>query len=74
MDKPIYLYITRHGETLFNVKAYAQGWCDSPLTEEGILSAKRLGEDLRKIISSLMLSIVVLLHVHMKLLSIFAKQ
>jgi len=48
MDKPIYLYITRHGETLFNVKTYAQGWCDSPLTEEGILSAKRLGEGFKK--------------------------
>lgn len=25
----------RHGETLFNVQHRIQGWCDSPLTEEG---------------------------------------
>lgn len=29
------LYIMRHGQTLFNVRGKIQGWCDSPLTEEG---------------------------------------
>lgn len=42
-------YITRHGETLFNTKHLAQGWCDSPLTEKGIAVAKKLGESLKDI-------------------------
>lgn len=35
-------YLTRHGETYFNVIKKMQGWCDSPLTEKGILQAKAL--------------------------------
>ena len=34
-----YLYLMRHGETLFNVEHRIQGWCDSPLTEIGIQQA-----------------------------------
>lgn len=34
------LYMMRHGETLFNVRRKKQGWCDSPLTENGIQQAK----------------------------------
>lgn len=34
------LFIVRHGQTLFNLKGRAQGWCDSPLTELGIEQAK----------------------------------
>ncbi|MHC5374497.1 histidine phosphatase family protein [Enterococcus sp. LJL120] len=30
-----YLYLMRHGETLFNQLHKIQGWCDSPLTEAG---------------------------------------
>lgn len=30
----------RHGQTLFNVQKKNQGWCDSPLTEQGIEQAK----------------------------------
>ena len=30
------LYLIRHGETLFNTQKRVQGWCDSPLTENGI--------------------------------------
>lgn len=30
------LYLMRHGQTIFNEIDKAQGWCDSPLTEEGI--------------------------------------
>lgn len=30
----------RHGETLFNQLHKIQGWCDSPLTEQGIEQAK----------------------------------
>lgn len=34
------LYLMRHGQTLFNKRRKIQGWCDSPLTEMGILQAK----------------------------------
>lgn len=37
------LYMMRHGQTLFNVLRRKQGWCDSPLTEEGIAQAGRAG-------------------------------
>lgn len=37
------LYLVRHGQTLFNKFHKIQGWCDSPLTSEGILQAKRIG-------------------------------
>lgn len=30
-----HLYLMRHGQTLFNVRRKIQGWCDSPLTEDG---------------------------------------
>lgn len=36
------LYLVRHGQTEFNVRGLAQGWCDSPLTELGKEQAKRL--------------------------------
>lgn len=34
------LYLMRHGQTLFNQLHLIQGWCDSPLTENGIKQAK----------------------------------
>lgn len=34
-----YLYLMRHGQTLFNVRRKIQGSCDSPLTREGIRQA-----------------------------------
>ena len=40
------IYLTRHGETMLNALERAQGWSDSPLTEEGRLSAEHLGEGL----------------------------
>ena len=43
------IYITRHGETQWNVKGLMQGWKDSELTEKGIDNAKRLGERLKDI-------------------------
>lgn len=43
MNKNITLYFVRHGETLFNKLGRVQGWCDSPLTESGIMQAKALG-------------------------------
>lgn len=36
-------YLMRHGETLFNTQKRVQGWCDSPLTENGIELAKEVG-------------------------------
>lgn len=39
-----YLYLMRHGETLFNVQHKIQGWCDSPLTSKGIAQAKVAGK------------------------------
>lgn len=42
------LYLMRHGETLFNVQHKIQGWCDSPLTENGILQAKKAGQYFRE--------------------------
>ena len=35
------LYLMRHGETLFNTQHKIQGWCDSPLTENGKRQALR---------------------------------
>lgn len=40
------VYLTRHGETILNVLERAQGWADSPLTEEGEQLAVDLGEGL----------------------------
>lgn len=33
------LFLMRHGETLFNTQNRVQGWCDSPLTENGVQQA-----------------------------------
>lgn len=35
------IYLTRHGQTLFNKMKKRQGWCDSPLTPEGIEDTKK---------------------------------
>ena len=35
------LYLMRHGETLFKYTKRVQGWCDSPLTENGIWQAEQ---------------------------------
>ncbi|MDQ1004787.1 broad specificity phosphatase PhoE [Neobacillus niacini] len=35
----ITLYITRHGETEWNIEKRMQGWLDSNLTENGIKNA-----------------------------------
>lgn len=41
------LYITRHGQTLWNTEKRMQGWNNSDLTQTGIENAKRLGESLK---------------------------
>lgn len=45
----ITIYLTRHGETVFNVKEYIQGQSDAPLTENGIQGAVNLGEKMAHI-------------------------
>ena len=41
------IYLVRHGETVYNIQRIIQGWCDSPLTEEGIKQARKLKEYLK---------------------------
>lgn len=36
------LYVTRHGETVWNTEKRMQGWNDSPLTKKGIDQAQQL--------------------------------
>ncbi|MDZ4910503.1 hypothetical protein GNF68_16020, partial [Clostridium perfringens] len=45
-NKTVTFYLIRHGETLFNTKGLAQGWCDSPLTKKGVSQATSLGKGL----------------------------
>lgn len=49
MSSTITFYIARHGKTLLNTLDRVQGWCDSPLTPEGIEVAEFLGAGLRDI-------------------------
>lgn len=46
MDQTASFYVVRHGQTLFNVMGKVQGWCDTPLTEEGVRGANALGRGL----------------------------
>lgn len=43
---PVTFYVVRHGQTLFNVMGKVQGWCDTPLTDEGVRAAEALGRGL----------------------------
>lgn len=43
------LYLTRHGETLWNLEGRMQGWKDSSLSEKGIQQAELLCERLKDI-------------------------
>lgn len=45
----ITFYIARHGKTLMNSLDMVQGWCDSPLTDEGVEVAKQLGRGFKDI-------------------------
>ncbi|MGE7090613.1 histidine phosphatase family protein [Lysinibacillus sp. NPDC048646] len=42
-------FLVRHGETVWNKEQRLQGWLDSPLSEQGIQHAKKLGEQLKDI-------------------------
>jgi len=43
------VYFVRHGQTYFNRYNRMQGWADSPLTEQGILDADKVGQRLAQI-------------------------
>lgn len=43
MKDKITIYVVRHGKTVMNALDRVQGWCDSPLTKEGIDTARFLG-------------------------------
>ena len=45
-DAGLRLWLVRHGRTLFNEREIAQGWCDSPLLEEGRSQVHRLAAEL----------------------------
>ena len=49
MDKIVNFYYVRHGRTLFNELGRMQGYCDSPLTKEGIAMAYEAKQDLKDI-------------------------
>ncbi|MCI9478411.1 MAG: histidine phosphatase family protein [Lachnospiraceae bacterium] len=48
----ISFYIARHGETLLNSLNRAQGWSDSPLTDNGKRTSEELGIKLKDIVFS----------------------
>lgn len=41
-----HFFVVRHGQTLFNVMQKVQGWCDTPLTAQGVAGAESLGRGL----------------------------
>ncbi|NDV79517.1 histidine phosphatase family protein [Dysgonomonas sp. 511] len=42
MSDKITIYVVRHGQTIMNALNRVQGWCDSPLTKDGINVARYL--------------------------------
>lgn len=46
-NKPVVIYLTRHGETTANVMHLAQGWSDYTLTDNGVKGAEYLGKGLK---------------------------
>lgn len=43
------IYVARHGRTIMNTLHRVQGWCDSPLTPQGVEVAQYLGRGLMDI-------------------------
>lgn len=39
-EKKVTLFLTRHGKTMLNTTGRMQGWCDSPLTPDGVKVAE----------------------------------
>lgn len=48
--KTVTFWYVRHGQTLFNLLGRMQGWCDSPLTDTGILQAEEASQMLKDIL------------------------
>lgn len=48
-EKEVKIYFVRHGETQYNIEKRMQGFCDSPLTDNGIRQAKSVGMGLNDI-------------------------
>ncbi|MEK4579090.1 histidine phosphatase family protein [Bacillus sp. FSL R12-0074] len=46
-EKPVELYLVRHGKTMLNTTDRVQGWADEPLTKDGIEVAEYLGKGLK---------------------------
>ncbi|WEV36896.1 histidine phosphatase family protein [Lactobacillus sp. ESL0677] len=46
-NKPVTIYLARHGETTANVMHLAQGWSDFTLTDNGVKGAQYLGLGLK---------------------------
>ena len=49
MEVKMYIYLTRHGETEWNLESRIQGSLDSRLTKRGIEDAKRLSQRLKDV-------------------------
>lgn len=49
MSKGVSIYFMRHGQTYLNKYNRMQGWCDAPLTDQGIRDAMRSGRGLAEI-------------------------
>ncbi|MEG2505732.1 MAG: histidine phosphatase family protein [Carnobacterium sp.] len=47
-NKPVEIYLTRHGKTMLNTTDRVQGWADAPLTVEGRAVAEYLGLGLKE--------------------------
>lgn len=48
-NKTVHFWYMRHGETEFNLYNRIQGWCDSPLTKQGIAQVEETAETLKDI-------------------------
>ncbi len=46
MESKVAFYVIRHGQTMLNLLDRVQGWVDSPLTQQGMESAKLLGKSI----------------------------
>lgn len=48
MSEKTILYLVRHGKTMFNAIGRTQGWCDTPLTKDGVKDIHYLGLGLKE--------------------------
>ena len=48
MTDTLHIYLARHAQTEHNAAGIIQGWCDSPLTENGIAGAADAGRKLAR--------------------------